>query len=146
VKLKEEEESQPSTISLNACTSNDCKIELDFPPASLFPNRKNGSHWATTHKTKKEYREASFWLTKQQAANWKHAGGDVALVLIFNMPDKRHRDADNCLAAAKAGLDGLAEALGIDDRHFQPIMVYRLAGSKPGKLIVGIAQSFNFVL
>ena len=136
----------PSTISLSECTSNDCRIELEFPSASLFPNRKNGLHWAVTQKTKKEYRDSAFWLTKQQATNWTHAGGDVALVLIFEMPDKRQRDADNCLAAAKAGLDGMADALGIDDRHFQPVMVFRLSGKKPGKLIVGVAQSFNFVL
>jgi crossover junction endodeoxyribonuclease RusA len=144
--LKNAEESQLSTISLSACTSNDCRIELEFPPASLFPNRKNGLHWAVTHKTKKEYRDSAFWLTKQQAAGWTYAGGDIALALIFCMPDKRHRDADNCLAAAKAGLDGMADALGIDDRRFQPVMVFRLADKKPGKLIVGIAQSFNFVL
>jgi crossover junction endodeoxyribonuclease RusA len=143
---KSAEEKPPSTILLSACTSNDCRIELGFPPADLFPNRKNGLHWAATYKIKKEYREAAFWLTKQQAMNWKHSGGDVALVLIFEMPDKRHRDADNCLAAAKAGLDGMAEALGVNDRNFQPIMVFRLAGKKPGKLIVGITQSYNFVL
>jgi hypothetical protein len=52
------------------------------------------------------------------------------------MPDKRMRDADNCLAAAKAALDGLADALQVNDRNFQPIVVYRELGAKPGKLIV----------
>jgi crossover junction endodeoxyribonuclease RusA len=52
------------------------------------------------------------------------------------MPDKRHRDADNCLAASKAGLDGVADALIVDDKRFQPITIYRVSGEKPGSLIV----------
>jgi hypothetical protein len=52
------------------------------------------------------------------------------------MPDKRWRDADNCLAAAKSALDGLADALMVNDRMFQPIEILRVLGEKPGKLIV----------
>jgi crossover junction endodeoxyribonuclease RusA len=87
------------------------------------------------HKSKTEYREACYWLTKQQAGGWKHGQGDLHLTLTFLMPDKRHRDADNCLAAAKAGLDGMADALGVNDRHFQPITIYRIAGAERGLLI-----------
>lgn len=116
------------------------KIELDFPPASLFPNRAKGKHWGVTHGAKVKYREDSVWLTKQQMGGWKHKGGDLELVTSFHMPDKRRRDADNCLAAAKAGLDGMAEALGVNDRHFQPITIFRHHGDKPGKLIVEIKE------
>jgi Holliday junction resolvase RusA-like endonuclease len=56
------------------------------------------------------------------------------------MPDKRKRDADNCLAAAKGALDGLADAMFINDELFQPIMIYRVAGAKPGRLIVEIKE------
>ena len=45
-------------------------------------------------------------------------------------------DADNCLAAAKAGMDGLADALMVNDRMFNPIQVVRMLGEKPGKLII----------
>jgi Holliday junction resolvase RusA-like endonuclease len=56
------------------------------------------------------------------------------------MPDKRKRDADNCLAAAKGALDGLADAMMVNDQLFQPIMIYRKLGTKPGKLIVEIKE------
>jgi Holliday junction resolvase RusA-like endonuclease len=56
------------------------------------------------------------------------------------MPDKRKRDADNCLAAAKGALDGLADALMVNDQLFQPIMIYRKFGTKPGKLLVEIEE------
>jgi crossover junction endodeoxyribonuclease RusA len=114
------------------------QIILDFPPADLFPNRSKGKHWAVMHKSKATYRESSYWATKQQAGGWKHAGGDLHLTLTFHMPDKRHRDADNCLAAAKAGLDGMADALGVNDSQFQPVVIFREYGKKPGKMIVDI--------
>jgi crossover junction endodeoxyribonuclease RusA len=66
---------------------------------------------------------------------WKYQGGEVALTLTYEMDDKRHRDADNLLAASKAGIDGMAQALGVDDRHFQPITIYRKAGSTKKQLI-----------
>ena len=110
-------------------------IILDFPPADLFPNRSKGKHWAVMQKSKTTYRESSYWTTKQQMQGWKHSGGDLHLTLTFLMTDKRHRDADNCLAAAKAGLDGMADALGVNDRHFQPITIFRIAGASEKRLI-----------
>ena len=46
------------------------------------------------------------------------AEGRALLALEFVAPDKRKRDDDNMLAAFKAGRDGLADALGIDDNRF----------------------------
>jgi len=36
--------------------------------------------------------------------------------------------------------DGLADALFVNDQLFQPIMIYRMEGKKPGKLIVEVEQ------
>ena len=36
----------------------------------------------------------------------------------FYPPDKRKRDIDNMLASSKAGIDGIAQAIGIDDSIF----------------------------
>jgi crossover junction endodeoxyribonuclease RusA len=37
------------------------------------------------------------------------------VALEFVPPDRRARDTDNMLASIKAGLDGLADVLGVDD-------------------------------
>lgn len=111
-------------------------IVLDFPPKDLFPNRASGKHWGSLYKLKSDYRESSTWLAKSQLGDWKHNGNSIVLTLAFHMPDKRWRDADNCLAAAKAGIDGLADALMVNDRIFNPIIVQRILGEKPGKLII----------
>lgn len=115
-------------------------IKLDFPPADLFPNRAKGKHWGALYKIRSDYREQSFYLAKSQLKGWKHRGNLIRLDLTFEMPDNRHRDADNCLAAAKGALDGLAGALFVNDKLFDPITIRRKSGSKPGKLIITITQ------
>jgi crossover junction endodeoxyribonuclease RusA len=41
------------------------------------------------------------------------------LNIIFHPPDRRHRDLDNMLASIKSGLDGVADAWGVNDREFK---------------------------
>jgi Holliday junction resolvase RusA-like endonuclease len=48
------------------------------------------------------------------------AAGPVALTITFVQPDRRARDRDNLLAALKPSLDGLADALGVNDAQFEP--------------------------
>jgi crossover junction endodeoxyribonuclease RusA len=50
----------------------------------------------------------------------------------------RHRDLDNCLAAAKPQIDGIADALGVNDRRFRPILVDYIRGDAPGAMIVAV--------
>jgi crossover junction endodeoxyribonuclease RusA len=115
-------------------------IALEFPPANLFPNRAKGRHWGSLYQLRSVYRENSYLLSLAQLKNWKHLGGTISLDLTFEMPDKRHRDADNCLAAAKGALDGLADALFVNDKLFDPITIRRKAGKKPGRLVIIITQ------
>jgi len=44
--------------------------------------------------------------------------------ITFYPPDKRHRDADNMIASMKAGFDGVADALKVDDKLFRPTFVF----------------------
>ncbi|MBO9680940.1 MAG: hypothetical protein J7556_22160 [Acidovorax sp.] len=41
------------------------------------------------------------------------------LSLVFYPPSRRAFDLDNALARMKSGLDGLADVLGVDDRHWE---------------------------
>lgn len=74
-------------------------IELPWPPRGLSPNARE--HWSA------------------KSAGLKAPDSDkILLVLEFVPNDKRSRDDDNLLASFKAGRDGLADALGIDDSRF----------------------------
>lgn len=90
-------------------------IMLPWPPRSLSPNARQ--HWRALAAAKKSYRLACFAQAKEQGATTMQGPLDVAL--IFHPPDKRHRDWDNMLASIKAGLDGLADAIKVDDKHWR---------------------------
>lgn len=90
------------------------RLELPWPPAELSPNKR--LHWAKRSKSAKAYRFACRLLTRQSGIVAPE--GRVLLALEFVPPDRRRRDDDNILAAFKAGRDGIADALGIDDSRF----------------------------
>ncbi|MCX5511230.1 MULTISPECIES: endodeoxyribonuclease RusA [Pseudomonas] len=90
------------------------ELILPWPPAACSPNAR--VHWTRKSKAAKTYRYACFLLARQ--AGIQAPEGDALLMLEFVPPDRRRRDDDNLLAMFKAGRDGLADALGIDDNVF----------------------------
>lgn len=85
---------------------------LPWPPANLSPNARQ--HHMALAKAKKEYRHACAWQVKSQGGA-KIDAQRLHVTLTFVPPNRRARDLDNCLASIKAGLDGLADVLGVDD-------------------------------
>ena len=88
---------------------------LPWPPKELSPNGR--THWRVLAKTKKAYREACAWSAKEQGAGRIEAQ-KLHLTITFVPPNRRAHDLDNCLARLKSGLDGLADVLGVDDKHW----------------------------
>jgi crossover junction endodeoxyribonuclease RusA len=114
-------------------------IELPFPPSVLNPNNKNGKHWATTNAAKAKYRNDCWVLAMQSSRGYVPPDGPIALRLTFVQPPNRRRaDVDNLLASCKAGIDGLAAALKVDDSRFEPMTICRAFG-RPGKVVVEVA-------
>lgn len=90
-------------------------LELPWPPKELSPNAR--LHWAKLAKAKKAYRaECAYWAIKQGAV--KLDAQKLHLSLTFFAPTRRAYDLDNALARMKAGLDGLADVLGVDDSRW----------------------------
>jgi hypothetical protein len=74
-----------------------------------------------------------------KAGVFEDKGGNIPISLLFMTPDKRKRDADNMLAASKSLLDGVAQALKVDDSRFKPILVDWVHGEpKVGALVVAV--------
>jgi crossover junction endodeoxyribonuclease RusA len=69
------------------------------------------------------YREACWVLTLESKVK-VNTSGKIPIEITFYPPDKRHRDADNMVASIKAGLDGIADALKVNDRQFLPTFVF----------------------
>ena len=99
------------------------KIELPFPAKILWPNGRG--HHMRKHKAAKTHKG---WARAAALAERARApeGQSLHLVVTFHckksgpLPDK-----DNASGSIKAYQDGIAWALGVDDRHFgQPVVLF----------------------
>jgi len=94
-------------------------LTLPWPPKALSPNSR--THWRKKAPITKAYKTACWALTVESGLTVPPdavAGEKLHLWLDFYPPDRRHRDDDNLIASFKAGRDGVALALGIDDKRF----------------------------
>ena len=114
-------------------------IRLPWPPKELSPNAR--VHWAKKAKKANEYRW--FCSIKARAGWWtklnKNASPPISLAITFHPPDRRRRDLDNMLASIKAGIDGIADALGVDDQHFS-LRLERGEPTRGGEVVAVITE------
>lgn len=114
-------------------------VVLPFPDRRLNPNSSKGKHWASTVALRKSARVGAALLTQAAAGGRRfEPGAELALMITFVQPDRRARDRDNLLAACKPMLDGMADALGVNDSQFEPVTIRREYGKKPGAVRVEI--------
>lgn len=97
-------------------------ITIPWFPALLKPNGNNSTHWNDTRKAKKLYKQECYYISLAKRLKVQPSA-NIALSIIFYPKTNRARDLDNCLASIKAGLDGVAQALGVNDKLFRPITI-----------------------
>lgn len=112
-------------------------VTLPWPPKELSPNAR--LHWAKLAKAKKAYRQHCQLLALEAGIRGPVPDDRLHVELTFYPPDRRHRDQDNMLAAMKSGLDGLADALRIDDRNFKT--TFEVAEQIGGMVKVSITKA-----
>jgi len=113
-------------------------ITLPWPPKELSPNSR--THRLAKAKAAKAYRLACWAIARQSLIRLPQ--GRHALKLTFFPPTRQPRDLDNCLASIKSGLDGVADAWGINDRDFRPITI-DLADAIGGLILVDLVASVS---
>lgn len=96
------------------------ELVLPWPSRDLHPNAR--VHWARKAKAAKAARQEADVLAL--AAGWQRLGlpatGPLHIWIDGYPADRRRRDADGLLSSMKAALDGIADAIGVDDRRFVP--------------------------
>jgi len=113
------------------------RVRLPWPEKELSPNAR--LHWSRKGKAVRQYRDTCYWQSVSQlGANPAVPAGPLALTLEFAAPNRRSYDRDNLLARMKAGLDGFADALGIDDRRFATLVVRTVAPSPGGFVFITV--------
>lgn len=110
-------------------------VELPFPPAALSGHANGNGRWRKVALTK-EWREMAARLTREVGVIELPAKGDIPMHWHFVMPDRRS-DRSNAFRRVKAAEDGIADALGVNDRRFLPSISFG-GPEKPGKVVVTI--------
>jgi crossover junction endodeoxyribonuclease RusA len=101
-------------------------VDMPWPSRELSPNSR--LHWSAKARAVRQYRHDCGYLARSALAGQKFSA-PVDVRLVFHPKTNARRDLDNLIASCKALLDGLSDAIGVDDRHFQ---IHALMGSKTG--------------
>jgi crossover junction endodeoxyribonuclease RusA len=87
------------------------------PPAALSPNGR--TFWATKAKAVKQARSDAYYAARNANAEMWEPTPPLVIHAVIAWPRKgTRRDDDNAKASLKAYIDGIADAIGIDDKHF----------------------------
>ncbi len=118
-------------------------IELPWPPKLLWPNQTE--RWGAQH-TKRTQRRAArtlgWGLTAAQIGSmlrkWDapEAGLPVSIIAQPPMRPGPTPDEDNLKGALKHYLDGIADALGVNDRQFRFAPIAWQPKQGAGKIII----------
>lgn len=120
-------------------------IVLPWMDSRLSPNAKRRTHWRVYQPAIKAGREAARLLTfdamQKHLATAAHLNGEAPLPLVvrFYPPDRRRRDDDGMVGSFKHFRDGIADALGVNDRRFRPHYFFE-DSCPPGRVEVEFSQ------
>lgn len=114
-------------------------ITLPWPHQDLSPNSR--VHWRTVAKRKKAAKETALWATTYGAKGEWRVGQEnarIKLSLRFAPPSNRHYDLDGLISRFKAYQDGIAQAIGVNDRNFSYGVIEMLPKQKGGLVYVTV--------
>jgi len=114
------------------------EIVLPWPASGLSPNAR--VHFMKLANLKRAYRQECGYLALKQLG--KHAmtmPQGLTVTLEFRPPSARKYDLDNCLSRMKAGLDGLADAIQVDDSKWD-LILKRGSPTKGGEVHISIEE------
>ena len=114
-------------------------ITLPWPDARLHPNKR--LHFHAVAKVKKTARHdawvAGIAATTPANRDMYKRADTLNVEVLFLPPDNRRRDTDGMLTSCKAALDGIADALGVDDSRWR-LTIDRGEPVKGGAVIVSV--------
>ncbi|MEW2911431.1 hypothetical protein [Leisingera sp. JC11] len=102
-------------------------IKFPWPPKGLQPHAKG--HWRPKAAATKAYRQTSTWHAK--LAGVKPDTGAV-LEFTFCPPNRMRRDLQNMPSQMKPLIDGIADAMGVDDHGFRCLWPFEFGPVEKG--------------
>lgn len=110
------------------------RIVMPWPDPPLWPNSRK--HRQVVAAFRKQQRALAYGLALENGMHRLNVPeGVIKVQMFFCPPSLRSFDTDNAVAAMKGAIDGLSDAMHINDRWFQPTP-YRGEKSKDGGVII----------
>ena len=110
------------------------RISTGWPSSNLSPNGRP-NRWEKARSLRRAKNEGFIATIAAKPVGFQFGPGPLKVTIHAEPPTARERDDDNLIAAAKAFRDGIAAALGVNDKLFQNQPVQWLAPKRPGRLI-----------
>jgi crossover junction endodeoxyribonuclease RusA len=111
-------------------------ITLPWPDKLLWPRSR--PHWAVKARVTSVAKALAFYTAKANKPTL-YGSSELVVKVVGNAPSKRSYDGDNLQAACKAYFDGIAAAIGIDDKHWRFDGVTKGDPVKGGQVVIIIA-------
>jgi crossover junction endodeoxyribonuclease RusA len=92
-------------------------FDLPFPVKALWPNGR--AHWAVKGKAVRSHRGWAYIAARDAGVAKADPDSRVSIAVTVHPKTRHPIDRDNCVAALKSYIDGIADALGVDDRNFE---------------------------
>lgn len=114
------------------------KLSLPYPEKVLWPNGRT-AHWAVKARATKRARQNAAWLAISEGA--KSLSLPVEIVITFYpKPTGAVPDLDNILASTKSIIDGIADAMGVNDRDF-PLPKLVISPERSGRMEIEVTAA-----
>jgi len=115
------------------------RLELPWPPKAASANGSHGG-WRTKSDAAKGYKTLCLYSLKgsgvRPVKGWPD--GYCPTVVTFHPPRNGRMDADNAVNRIKSGLDAVADAIGVDDGWFWPMLLVKGDKCPGGRVVVCI--------
>lgn len=114
-------------------------VTLPWPNGTLHPNAR--AHRMVKARHTRQARHTARILCFEAGLRKLDVPG-VTVALTLHPPDRRRRDLPDAISALKASIDGIADAIGIDDSRFRWRMPEAFADPiKGGAVVVEVTEA-----
>lgn len=116
-------------------------ITLPWFNSILSPNAR--VHWrlkAAAVKVARSYACRAATVAGYNQQTFAGYDGRIHVWIDFYAKTRNYPDHDNCLSASKAYLDGIADALGVNDKRFVPHPFVKTETVKGGQVVVRLTR------
>lgn len=113
------------------------RLDLPYPHKDLWPNGR--AHWAAKAREVKKHRGWALLLAKGHRGLVLADGTLPIHITVHGKPSGPLPDRDGVVSASKSYLDGIAEAIGVNDRHFAAPTV-EFAPERKSRFVIEVGQ------